>query len=195
MRERRGSRDDRGLVALGLAAGGVLVGHWLTYLVVQPGAINRAALLSATGHGYLIPAAEICSLSALAAAAVAFVSRLVQGGGERRTLLAVTTRLWALQSLAFLVVEIGERTAIGSAAGLVPALAVGAAAQLLVAAICAWLVDKLLEVADLVATLSIGHPPRFSPRTGCADIPVEAVVSHGASVLTAVGIRGPPSDR
>jgi hypothetical protein len=193
--EPRQVRDGRGLAALGLAAAGVLAGHWLTYLVIQPVGIDRAELLGVTGHSYLSSAVEICSLSALAAAAAAFIARLARGGGERPSTPSLVVRLWTLQVLAFGVIEIGERVTSGSLAGLTPALVIGAVAQLVVAWVCAWLVRTLLEVADRVAAFS--SSPRRAPERvfGGIRIPTGTAWPHGMPVLGATGIRGPPSDR
>jgi hypothetical protein len=194
MGERREVRDGRSLAALGLAAAGVLAGHWLTYLVVRPAPTDRAALLGATGHAYLASAVEICSLSALAAAAALFIARLARGGNEDPTTPELAVRFWALQALAFAVIEIAERIASGSSAGLVPALVVGAAAQLVVAWVCAWLVRQLLEVADLVSAFAHSRP-QDPARARSIRVPAGAVLPHDTPALTAAGIRGPPSGR
>ena len=51
----------RRLLTLSIAGCGVLVGHWLTYLVNAPDAGERTAILDATGHGYLNVAGELTS--------------------------------------------------------------------------------------------------------------------------------------
>ena len=52
---------------MGVAVGGVLVGHWLTYLAVAPLAGSRATILHQTGHSYLGLANDLALVVALAA--------------------------------------------------------------------------------------------------------------------------------
>ena len=61
---------------MGIAVGGVLVGHWLTYLAVAPLAGQRAAILHRTGHAYLGMANDLVLVVALAAIATMFIGQL-----------------------------------------------------------------------------------------------------------------------
>ena len=63
---------------LGVAAGGLLLGHWLTYLVEVPDAHARAGVLAASGHGYLGVAAQISAIVAAACVAMVFLGRLTR---------------------------------------------------------------------------------------------------------------------
>ncbi len=59
--------------ALGVGVGGVLAGHWLTYLAVSPTSPARATLLHDTGHAYLGLANDVGLLVVLAAFAAIFL--------------------------------------------------------------------------------------------------------------------------
>ena len=61
---------------MGVAVGGVLVGHWLTYLAVAPAASSRTAILQQTGHAYLGLANDVALVVALAALATMFIGQL-----------------------------------------------------------------------------------------------------------------------
>ncbi len=61
---------------MGVAVGGVLAGHWLTYLAVAPLAGSRATILHQTGHAYLGLANDLALVAALAAMASMFIAQL-----------------------------------------------------------------------------------------------------------------------
>ena len=66
----------RRLATLAVAVGGVLIGHWLTYLAVAPIAGSRATILHQTGHSYLGLANDLALVAALAAMASMFIAQL-----------------------------------------------------------------------------------------------------------------------
>ena len=68
---------------MGVAVGGVLAGHWLTYLVVAPLAGSRATILHQTGHAYLGLANDLALVVALAAMATMFIGQLAEPGAGR----------------------------------------------------------------------------------------------------------------
>ena len=72
----QGMSARRRLATLGVAVGGVLVGHWLTYLAVAPIAGTRATILHQTGHSYLGLANDLALVAALAAMASMFIAQL-----------------------------------------------------------------------------------------------------------------------
>jgi len=177
---------------LGLAVGGVLAGHWLTYLVVRPEHHGRTELLASTGHGYLGLAVEAAVLVALVAAAGAFLGRLTGGGERTPGFRSLATGLWGFQLAAFLLLEIAERAVAGSFEGLVAVAVVGAAMQLVVAVVTAWLLGLILTVADLAATLAIAWRP---PAPVAARVQAPPSLSHRSPAHLQAGIRGPPSGR
>ena len=45
-------RSVRGMPFVGMAAAGVVAGHWLAYVLAVPASAERARVLIASGHGY-----------------------------------------------------------------------------------------------------------------------------------------------
>ncbi len=185
-------RANGGLPALGLAVGGVLAGHWLTYLVVRPEHHGRAELLASTGHAYLGVAVEAGVLVVLVAAAGAFLGRLTGGGERTPRFRSLTTGLWGFQLVAFLLLETAERAVAGSFEGLVAVAVVGAVMQLIVAIGTAWLLGLILTVADLAAGMPVAWRPS-APLV--ARILAGSALPHRSLALLRAGIRGPPSGR
>ena len=177
---------------MGLAVGGVLAGHWLTYLVVRPEHHGRAEILASTGHGYLGVAVEAAVLVVLVAAAGAFLGRLTGGGERTPGFRSLTTGLWSFQLAAFLLLEIAERAVAGSFEGLVAVAVVGAAMQLVVAIGAAWLLGLILAVADLAAGPAVAWRP--SPPL-VARTRAHPALPHRSPALLRTGIRGPPPGR
>ena len=106
-----------GLVLLGMAAGGTLLGHLLAYLAAVPGEHARAEVLRHAGHGYLPTAAATATLAVLAAVSATAATGFRRGRGlveARPGRLRVALQLWAMQSAGFLAMEVIERAAAGS---------------------------------------------------------------------------------
>ena len=138
----------RGAV-LGLAMGGVLLGHAITYEGLAPGAIAREAWLAATGHGYLGVANRVGALAAFLVLGVLLLGRVV---GSRRADLSrreLVTRLVAFQVGAFLALEVAERAGAGSGFhDLLTVLPVGLLIQATIAAVVGFAVAALLRAVD-----------------------------------------------
>jgi hypothetical protein len=176
----------------GAAVGGVLLGHWLTYVAESPGATD--ALLRQTGHAYLAPANEAGVVVALAVLAVVFLGGLTGDAHEPPSFGRLVARLVAFQLFAFVAMEVLERITSGAPlSGLMHhgLLAVGVAIQILVALLVALLIRSLVRAADRTAAF-LGKPNaplqptiRANPRTDALWLPRPALVS--------VGVRGPPS--
>jgi hypothetical protein len=98
------------LSAFGIVAGGLLVGHALTYLVAVPDPHTRHALLERTGHTYLPFASQVALVLALASLAIlamrAVIGRVGDRGARSRDL---PVRLIVIQVSAFVVLELSER--------------------------------------------------------------------------------------
>ena len=103
----------RRLATMGIAVGGVLAGHWLTYLVVAPIAGSRTTILHQTGHSYLGLANDLALVAALAAMASMFIAQLVHPVPAGR-LLGITGRVVRFQVCAFVSLEVLERVTAGS---------------------------------------------------------------------------------
>jgi hypothetical protein len=105
------SRPTTGLVVPLVAAGGVLMGHWLTYLFLTPDGRARGAELARTGHGYWTLAVPVSIWLAVAALVVVGgrAIRARRAGARSQAYLATFGRLAAAQAVAFLVLEVAER--------------------------------------------------------------------------------------
>jgi hypothetical protein len=160
-------RSIRPSVVLGLALGGVLLGHTVTYRLLLPDAHARAVELAQSGHGYLAGANAIGMVAAIAALAALFLGRLLRSDDA-----AMGTILWhlvAFQMAAFTSMEVLERVASGSGASrLMPVLAIGLPVQALVAGVIALLARFLLRAAE-----RIGHAMRAIaiPRGSVVVVP------------------------
>jgi hypothetical protein len=188
-----GHRPHRG-AALGVAAGGVLLGHWVTYRLVLPGRHAREALLAHTGHAYLGVANDLGLVLAVAALSAVFLSRLTRRDAAPASTARWCARLAAFQVGAFAAMEVVERIASGAPlAGLMHGglLPIGLGIQVGVALVGAVAVRWLLRLADLVADLDRPAAVRSNPRQVTwlpSDAPVPMAIGHPAA-----GIRGPPS--
>ena len=144
------SRTSSPAVVFGLAVGGVLGGHALTYRLLLPDAHTRAEELTHTGHGYLGGANTLGVVVVMIALAVLFLGRVL--GREHVPGGDVALRLWAFQLAAFGSMEVLERLSSGSGPHhLLPLLLVGFPAQALVAAVMALIVRIALRVAATIA--------------------------------------------
>lgn len=190
MFRRNGPAPPPWIVAI--AVGGVLVGHGLTYVVLQPDGHARAGLLARTGHAFIHLVDGPALLLALAAASWLFLSRVTRRVGEPGTP-ATFAGLATFQVTAFVAMEVVERLAAGAPlADLLGGLmAIGVASQLLVAAALVWTLRRLPDLAARAAA---------AITTSIAPLPRPALVSVPSAILTpgrspdrrADPIRGPP---
>jgi hypothetical protein len=188
-------RNRRTAAALGVASAGIVLGHWLTYLVDVPHAPARAAELARTGHAYLSVAGELATALMAMTLAALFLGRVIRSEGTSSHYPGIALRLGLLQAGAFVVMELTERAVAGSGfgdlthGGLVP---LGVLIQLGVALVGAALLLLVLRVADRVAA---PLPPAVPlPRTASIAFALPPAPSlHTRLALAAVGVRGPPS--
>ena len=147
--EMSGRRSIRPSVVLGLALGGVLLGHTLAYRLLLPDAHARTLELARFGHGYLSGANAVGLVAAIVALSVLFLGRLLRS--EEAEMWSILWRLVAFQVAAFTSMEVLERLASGAGSGrLLPVLAVGLPVQAIIAASIALLARFLLRAADLI---------------------------------------------
>jgi hypothetical protein len=184
-------RSGRRQAVYGAAVGGVLLGHWLTYLAESPGGTD--ALLRQTGHAYLTPANEAGVVVALVALAVVFLGGLTGDADESPPFGRLAARLAAFQLFGFVAMEVMERITSGAPlSGLVDLLAVGVAIQILVALLVALLVRSFVRAADRTAALHC--KPNAGPlRPTIRAYPRTEAPWRSRPVLVSVGVRGPPS--
>lgn len=178
----------------GLAVGGVLLGHAITYAGLAPGAIAREMLLAATGHAYLGAANRLGLLVAVVTLAALVLGRVVGRRGGDLTPGEVARRLVVFQLAAFVALEVAERLGAGAPlAGLATALPAGIVIQALVAVSLAALVRWLLRATDRVATL-FGKAPDAPTSASITSFPAAAWYRPALAPAT-VGGRAPPRAR
>jgi hypothetical protein len=184
----------RRLATLAVAVGGVLAGHWLTYLAVAPAAGSRAAILHETGHAYLGMANDLALMVALAAMATMFIGQLTSPlpAGQ---LQGITGRVARFQVSAFVLLEVLERVTAGSPlselihTGILP---IGIATQVGIAYVAACAIRWLLRTADRVAA-AFGRATDAPRRDALRPLLPEPVFVTAGRHLSAAGVRGPPS--
>ena len=180
---------------LGVAVGGVLAGHWLTYMTVSPTSHAREALLHDTGHAYLGLANDVGLLVVMAASAAIFLGRLT--AKDLNTRMSITRSIVGFQVGAFLAMEVLERITAGAPLASLAhhlLLPVGIALQIGVGVLASVLIRWLLRVADRVASaIAIGAVAPARSALAFA-LPQAAFVPIGRE-LFAAGVRGPPADR
>ncbi|MEP7059643.1 MAG: hypothetical protein ABI828_02825 [Actinomycetota bacterium] len=184
----------RAPAAAGLATGGVLLGHSLTYALIHPGRVARDQLLASTGHSYL-PAVNILAMVAV------FVTLGWLSLGR-------LTRPWSTPSRrqlggaiagfqvgAFLAMEVLERLTSGaplsglSRGGLLP---LGVLIQVAVAFVVLIVVRFVLRVSDRVAA-ALGRAPRHpAARSHVLRSPAPVARTH-PDLLLAISRAPPPS--
>ena len=160
-------RDARLWVPLaGISAGGILVGHCLGYLAAfGPRHAHHAG--GTVPHRYLPTAAAAAAALALAAGVLASIDgwrsgrvRAAPPGGSLLRIMHAWPRLAAAQVAGFVVLEVGERVAIGGTpfaiAGRV--LAFGIAAQLIVALAATVLLELVWGTAERLGRASSRFP-------------------------------------
>jgi hypothetical protein len=182
--------------AIGLAAGGVLAGHGLTYALVHPDGHERAGVLAATGHAYL----HLLEGPGLVLAVVSAVAAVLVGLGHVRPAPdpgSLFRRLAAIQVGAFVAMEVVERLGTGTGItwpGDLGLLTVGLVVQLSLARAGAWLLTTLHRTGERLAD-SLGRRPAL-PTHGLivAIVPDESCLRSYAALGPPLG-RGPPPHR
>lgn len=179
-----------------LAFGGLLVGHFMAYVVVTPDAGVRAAVLEATGHGghgLFLPVAG----AAFFAAVIGLITHQLRdrryAGAERPNLIRLVTMLWVLQTVAFVALEVTERAlASHSAAELLhePAFLVGLVVQAIASVVGALLV--VLLTATVEALCRYLRSPNEEASPSSIPDPRQAVPMVHSVASLAWNLRGPP---
>ena len=178
----------------GLAVGGLLLGHALTYAGLAPGARARGRLLAATGHGYLGVANRLGLLAVVLTLGALVLGRVVGTRGPALTTRQVTHRLVVFQLTAFAALEVAERLGVGAPlSGLATALPTGLVIQAAVAVTIAAAVRWLLRAADVLVALA---SPAAAPPASTWDAGIPAAAWARPVFLPAsVGGRAPPRSR
>jgi hypothetical protein len=179
------------------AAGGLVAGHFLTYVLVAPATAHRAALLRATGHAYFSKAlAAAAALGAIAMGLSAargwarrFASRPALGWRELATAMA------AVQLAGFVALEILEReivrTSVGGIGAVLPA---GFAVEAAVAAVVATLLCLTVRAAETIARAVSARTMRRPRGSISSPAPRVRTVRPILELLSStIAVRGPPA--
>jgi hypothetical protein len=144
-----------GLIAAGTAWAGLVLGHLLAYALAYPAEAVRRSHLAGTGHGWL----DVVTLSLLAVVPAVLALTAIRSltAGSRGT---TWVRLAGFQVPAFLLIEVAERGASFDRAFADPAVLLGLAVQILVAAMAALL---LRGFSRAVAAVAARVQPSWAP--------------------------------
>jgi len=185
----------RRLAALGIASAGLLVGHWLTYLITAPDAGHRTAGLARAGHGYLSVANELAAVFMAVSLAALVLGRLVAAGSGAAPGRSLAVRLIVLQTGGFAAMELLERLIAGAGLhDLVALLPVGLAVNVAVAVAGSLLLRSILHLADRAAAVLARHPAPTRARSVAVPLRLPAGVPRALHPCLAVlSTRAPPS--
>jgi hypothetical protein len=196
----RHRRTVGGFSLVGVAVGGVVLAHWLAYVLAIPGAYARAQVLAASGHSYWVMAIKFAVVLGLAGLGALFVRHLDRSPhtweSGQEAFSAIAARLSLLQVMAFIAMEVTERVVVGAPVAHLfhhRLFLVGLALQLIVASGGALLLLWFSRTAERVAE-ALGRP--LLPRPGPAvlrtiRIEIQAIPPVDP-VRDGVGLRGPP---
>lgn len=192
----RVSTRVRGLPVFGFAVAGLLVGHFVSYVLAVPDPHHRDLVLGQTGHGYLPAAGEAALVLALAGV-VALVVRSWSGRGraDAGRLGSLARSLATIQVLAFAGQELLERLVAGAPlGGLVHGhvLVVGVLVQVSVALAGAAVLHWLARTSARLATVTAPRAPLPQPAPAIA-LALDPDTPRTRIFATATSVRGPPS--
>ena len=136
----------------GLASGGVVAAHWLSYRLTTPAGHHESEILHATGHGYWTWFVAV-ALGTLVAALAGFAHQRMRTSasmGAAALYRYSLGRLITMQAIGFLLLEIIERLASGGSLDLAhqPAVVLGVGLQILIAFIGALLLVAFGRAID-----------------------------------------------
>jgi hypothetical protein len=179
------------------AAGGLVAGHFLTYVFLAPAGPHRAMLLRHTGHAYFpraIAAAAALGAIAMGAAAARGVARR-HAGARSYGWRGLAIRMAIVQAIGFIALEILERVIVKAPlTGVAAVLPVGFAVEILVAAGIAALLCLTVVAAETVARVLAKLPER---RTILVAIRIPPLTDDFHRILellsSSVSLRGPPA--
>jgi len=198
-------RVRRSLHLVGPAVAGIVLGHWLTYVLAIPDPGHRAEILAGSGHSYWLLAVKAAVVVGLVGVGcvIADQIRLARGGSRPpeshrsapgRTLERTALRLATLQILGFTAMEVTERLAAREPVGAMfvhHLFVMGLGVQILVAwGVALFLLWVRKTTIRIVRTLSERDAPLRSlrvQRLPIAPVPARPLLLAGAS-----GLRGPP---
>lgn len=181
----------------GIAAAGVVLGHWLSYRLAVPNGALRHHVLAESGHSYWLLAVRAAILLGLAGAGAVVGRQLLTPGRERQPVdqyVNSALRLGALQLAGFAAMEVAERAVSGAPiAGMFVhhLFVLGLAVQFLVACVGGVVVVALSRAGRRVALALRGRTPL--PRVHeLPRVPASPTRRRHLVLAGAAGVRGPP---
>jgi hypothetical protein len=178
-------------VVFAVAGAGLVLGHWLTYVIGMPDQGTRDHVLANTGHGYFAILAQASIVAGIAALAVVFLGRLMRRDDGWTS---SGTFLWlaAFQVAAFASMEVTERLLAGAPLGeLIHAgiLPIGLVVQIAMAAVGALVLRAILRAADAIGSISMPLPRAAGDALGWFTAPLPPRAQSGRRT---VRLRAPP---
>jgi hypothetical protein len=158
----------------GLAAFGIVAAHCLAYILIAPDGDKRASLMDATGHrfwGLVFALALGAGVAGMSGVLVRFLHLSTAEHSNVNLFGFSASRLMALQVGGFMLLEVTERTFMGSGAHSIvePVVLLGLALQVVVALVSALLLclltktlHALLSGTSLTSVKAAGILPRFA---------------------------------
>jgi hypothetical protein len=191
-------RPFGGIVVAGAVGTGLVLSHWLAYLIAVPHAHERERVLESTGHGYWPLAAAVAAALGLVALVVTGSRAVAQArtadlGQQRHRHLVV--RLAGMQIPAFVLLEAIEGLASGTASldvALQAPFLVGLGLQLIVATVLGVFLSRFARAAARIARILLREKlpvrsPALPPPARPAAMPARLLG------LAPAGVRGPPA--
>ena len=195
--EMRSGSKLRGLPLAGIAAAGVVLGHWLTYVFAVPDPQIRTEILAASGHSYWLLAVKAAVVLGFVSLGTVFVRHLGAATRGETTVadrvIALAARLSFVQLAAFTAMEVVERIAAGApVAGMLGhhLFVLGLSVQIVVAFagafVLLWFGRAAARICQAITECSPSRPavlPAWPSLSLARPVPV---------LSGAGGVRGPP---
>jgi hypothetical protein len=186
------------LPLVGVAAAGVVLGHWVAYRIGVPRAILREHLLAESGHAYWFMAVKMAVILGLTGGGALFIRHLrtERSGLQARVEAYSSVVVWlaVLQVIAFTATEVLERASSGApVAGMFShhLFVLGVAVQFLVACIGAFVVLVLSRTGALVGAALAARDR--APRAAAVRFRLRAELLGVAALASGpCGPRAPP---
>ena len=181
--------------AFAVASAGVMVSHWLAYLLHAPEAGSRSALLTRTGHAYQTVLGEVVAVLLTISLVTLFLGRAILAGGGPASARSLAARLAAVQAGAFVGMEVMERLAAGAgmddltSGGL---LATGIGLNIVVALVGARALRSVLRLADRAAAVARSGAPVAPRRAVAGPVPPRTSEPPPPPSFRILPARAPP---
>ncbi|TMK96426.1 MAG: hypothetical protein E6G40_11905 [Actinobacteria bacterium] len=174
-----------------MAAAGVVLGHWLTYVFAVPDAQVRTEILAASGHSYWLLAIKAAVVLTVFLRHLGAATRGEPTVADR--LIALAARLSIAQLVAFTAMEVAERIAAGTPVAAMfghHLFVLGLAVQIVVAFAGAFFLLWFGRAAARICQAITARSPSRAAALGAR--PSLLLVRPVPVLAGAGGVRGPP---